>query len=134
MTPISVRTACVGGFLLELPIDFAVQRDPSFFDFDLDGVGGNGRVPGQTLDSRAGDVLVAASDVIGKLDLDFLGHGPHAFHPSRRPLRRDLLCEALDVPGQGHDAGVRGDADMRSVDARLPAEFGHHRLLELSVL
>src|SRR5208283_4526140 len=59
-----------GGFLLELPIDFAVQRDPSLFDSDLDGVGGNGRVPGQTLDRRRGDVLVASFDVIGKLDLD----------------------------------------------------------------
>ena len=38
------------------------------------------------------------------------------------------------MPGQGHDARVRGDADMRGVDARLPAEFDHHGFLELFVL
>ena len=54
----------LGGFFLEVPINFAVERNPSLLDSYLDCVGGNRRVPDQTLDSRSRDALVAAFDVM----------------------------------------------------------------------
>jgi len=87
-----------GGVLLEVPIDFAVQRDPSLSTRISMASGGTDE--SQARRSMAAPAMFSpAFDVIGKLHLDFLGHGLHALHPSRRPLRRDLLCEASDVPG-----------------------------------
>src|SRR5208283_275225 len=58
--------------------------------------------------------LMPAKAAAGKTITTVEGIGAaklHPLHPSRRPLRRDLLREALDVSGQGHDACARGDAD-----------------------
>src|ERR1700678_2543718 len=123
-----------GGFLLIVPFDVATEGDPSLFDAHLDSVARNGRVPGETLDRRGRDVLIAAVDVEWEFDLDFLGHRFHAFDPSRRLFGGELLREVLNVAVERHDAIMGGDADMSGIHARFPTEFNNDGLLQLTVV
>ena len=80
-----------------------------------------------------GDCLVAALYVEGQLDLKLLGHGLYALDPARCGLGGVLLHVVLDVARERDHPGVRGDADVGRVDARLSFQLGEVGLLQLTV-
>jgi hypothetical protein len=82
-----------------------------------------GRVPGQGIGRRAGDLLVAALVFRQQADLKVVGHGLDPGHPGGRASCRHFLGVGGDLAGQGDDAILDGYADRRCVDARLPLEF-----------
>ena len=115
---------------LIVPRDLALQGDPGFLDGHLDGVARHRDVPTQTIHGRRGDDIVVALEVEGQAHLDLLGDALNALDESRRGFGSVLFGERPDVPGQGNDAMIRGDADVGGVDARLPVQLREDGLLQ----
>ena len=71
--------------------------------------------------------------MVGQFDLDFLGHGFDALHPSYRFFSGELVGVIIDMAGKGDDAGICCDADMGRIHAGLPAQFIENGLLEFAI-
>lgn len=66
--------------------------------------------------AAVGQRLVTDARIVWVTNRDPLYHAPNAADPERDALGDALLGVAPDMAGQGHDAVVDSDADLRRID------------------
>ncbi len=79
---------------------------------------------------RLGDVRVVAARGCREMNVEFIRHGDHSSHALHRLFGGDELPIVGDVPGQGDCAVVCGDTDVRSLNARIPAQLDCDEILQ----
>jgi hypothetical protein len=85
------------------------------------------------VDRGRGDVLVAPLAAAGQLDVQLVSDGLDPVDALGGVLGRPLLRVRRHVAGEGDDAALHRDADVRRVHARLPPQFPHDVLLEIAI-
>ena len=88
---------------LKIPVDLAAQRDPAFFDGDLDPVLRHRGIPAECMLYGCRDFSIATLVNAQWDDVYFHSQCLQAADPLNRPTRGDLLRIAVQVPGQGND-------------------------------
>ncbi len=132
--PQQVANGLLGGLLLVLPVDIAIQGDPSLAHRGLDALIRHQGLPLQCGDGRPGDVGIGVLAGAAEPDLDVVDDRPDALDMLGHLLGRYFLGVARHVASKRHDAVADRDADRGRVDARLPLEFLEYIPLQLLVV
>src|SRR5271157_3088308 len=91
---------------LELELDVALERHPSFIDLHVERVRGDLRVPDQALQRDPADLVVCASVVAERVDLQLVVHVIDSLHLAGVLAGRAALGKALDGAAQRGRATV----------------------------
>src|SRR5471032_3038830 len=67
------------------------------------------------------------------MNVEFAGHGDHSADALGGLLGGDELPIVGDVAGQGDGAVVCSDTNVRSINARVPAQLGRDQILQCRV-
>src|SRR5450759_1307051 len=105
--------------LLKMPVHIAAQREPSVMNQYIDRVRGNKDVPLQDIVSSLGDLIICSLFLIGTVHLDILRDGVYALDATGGGYGCELFRVAVDVPAEGHNAFVDGDANVLAAEARI---------------
>jgi hypothetical protein len=98
-------------------------------DLDPHRIGGDGNVPGQTVQRSLGNIDIISHECGREPDFDLFGDGLHASDAPSGGLRRVFLDIAFHVTGERDDTGFCRNADIGGGYAGFPTQFGKNGLL-----
>ncbi len=91
-------------FFLVIPIHFACQGEPTFFDFKLNFFFGYAGVPFQMIQCSLCNVLICTLQAPADFYVNFLYYGFNTFHSQRCFFSSQLFCLGADMTTEGYDS------------------------------